>query len=322
MSSSESPAFLVTLPTGKQGGSVARELLSAGYRVHALVRDASKPEAKALEALGAILFVGDLTNVDVINKAAVGVKGIFINPFPDFTDPSGEAKAVQRFVDAARATGTVDTLVLSTSLMVANHKKYLAEEPDYKSYPVSAYYASKDAAEDALRASGAKYWTILRPPWLFHNYTAPASLYHWPQLHTERILTTAMSPDLPIVHWDGEDIGRWAKAIFLDPAKFTGKEIKLGAETYTLPQIVRGLEEFADVKITTNFLEPSEIAKDTSDPMAQMRALTANFINAHPLDLTPAEYEIVRSYGIPITKFPEWLEKNKKAIFETLKVPL
>ncbi|KZV86492.1 NAD(P)-binding protein, partial [Exidia glandulosa HHB12029] len=93
-----SPAtFLVTGATGNQGGSTVRELLKAGYRVHALVRDSSKPQAKELESLGAVLFVGDYKSADVIKQAAVGVKGIFINPYPDITDYLGEAKQTQLF---------------------------------------------------------------------------------------------------------------------------------------------------------------------------------------------------------------------------------
>ena len=70
--------YLVTAATGKQGGATVRELLVAGAKVHVLVRDASKPEAKALEALGAVLFVGDFANEEAITKATAGVKGIFV----------------------------------------------------------------------------------------------------------------------------------------------------------------------------------------------------------------------------------------------------
>jgi len=73
-----SAIFLVTGATGQQGGATARELLKAGVRVHALVRDTSKPAAKELEVLGVVLFQGDYDNVEAINKATVGVKGIFV----------------------------------------------------------------------------------------------------------------------------------------------------------------------------------------------------------------------------------------------------
>jgi len=73
-----SATFLVTGATGEQGGATARELLKAGARVHALVRDTSKPAAKELEALGVVLFPGDFADTSAIEKATAGVKGIFV----------------------------------------------------------------------------------------------------------------------------------------------------------------------------------------------------------------------------------------------------
>lgn len=73
------PAFLVSGATGHQGGAVARELLKAGAKVHALVRDPTKLASRELEALGATVFVGDFSDVEVITKAAAGVKGIFVS---------------------------------------------------------------------------------------------------------------------------------------------------------------------------------------------------------------------------------------------------
>jgi uncharacterized protein YbjT (DUF2867 family) len=70
--------FLVTGATGRQGGATVRELLKVGAKVHAFVRDSSKPEAQALESLGATLFVGDYANTEAIAAAAKGVKGIFV----------------------------------------------------------------------------------------------------------------------------------------------------------------------------------------------------------------------------------------------------
>ena len=73
------PAFLVSGATGHQGGAVARELLKARAKVHALVRDPTKPASRELEALGATLFIGDFGDVEAITKAAAGVKGIFVS---------------------------------------------------------------------------------------------------------------------------------------------------------------------------------------------------------------------------------------------------
>ena len=67
--------YLVTGATGFIGGRLARRLLAAGHRVHALARH---PEAAApLEAGGARVFRGDLTRPETLRPAMDGVDGVF-----------------------------------------------------------------------------------------------------------------------------------------------------------------------------------------------------------------------------------------------------
>ncbi|EJD37883.1 NAD dependent epimerase/dehydratase [Auricularia subglabra TFB-10046 SS5] len=316
-SNAPSAAYLVTGATGAQGGAVARELLKAGQRVHALVRDPSKRTAKELEALGAVLFVGDFDSVDVIHRAAVGVKGIFLNPYPVLGDTSGEARQTQNFVDAARAAGTVESLVLTTAFNTAEHPKWVAEYPDYA---LRDYYTSKTAAEDAVRGSGVKYWTILRPPWLFQNYLWPQSDFHFPALRTERRFVSGVRRDIRFAQLDGADVGSWAAAAFLDPPRFAGKELRLTAASLSFEDIVDEFEEFAGVKIERSFVEPADLLLGSDDPLGPARVAAAEWQNKGQIDISADEFEELKSYGIHLTSFREFLEKNRAAALATLKV--
>jgi uncharacterized protein YbjT (DUF2867 family) len=80
-----------------------------GSTVHALVRDPASPAALALKNSGAILFTCSFDSVPAIRAATVGVSGVFLNPFPG---PLQNQEA-QNFIDAALASKTVKTLVLS-----------------------------------------------------------------------------------------------------------------------------------------------------------------------------------------------------------------
>ncbi|KZV87302.1 NAD(P)-binding protein [Exidia glandulosa HHB12029] len=317
--SSSSAAYLVSGATGHQGGSVVRDLLKAGYRVHALVRDPTKPAAKELESLGAILFVGDYSNAEAINKATVGVKGVFINPVPDFTNPKGEAEQTQRFVDAAVAAGTVEHLVVSTVFRVDYYIKWLTAHPDH---PFVAFYGSKRAVEDVVRTSGVKHWTVLRPPWLMHNYLFPQSNFHYPKLHTERLFSTALTRDAGIAHLDAEDIGRWTAAAFAHPETFAGKEIDLAAENVTPEEAVSAISKVAGVEIATSFFEPADVLKDAAegDFMAPFRAAAAQIQNEAGGAISSEDLVALKGYGIPFTTFAEFLEKNKSAVLATLKI--
>ncbi|PNP79431.1 hypothetical protein FNYG_07266 [Fusarium nygamai] len=66
---SQTIAF-VTGATGTQGGATARELLSAGVKVHALVRDPSSKSAIEIQRLGAQLFPGNFNDISSL-KAAI-----------------------------------------------------------------------------------------------------------------------------------------------------------------------------------------------------------------------------------------------------------
>jgi nucleoside-diphosphate-sugar epimerase len=67
--------YLVTGATGFIGGSLARQLLSRGHEVGALVRDPSR--ASALKELGAELYTGDITDKKSLEAPMRGIDGVF-----------------------------------------------------------------------------------------------------------------------------------------------------------------------------------------------------------------------------------------------------
>jgi uncharacterized protein YbjT (DUF2867 family) len=69
--------ILVSGATGKQGGAVARELLSHGYKVRAMTRKPADPAARELAGLGADIVKADLDQPETLDDALAGVWGVF-----------------------------------------------------------------------------------------------------------------------------------------------------------------------------------------------------------------------------------------------------
>src|SRR5580658_1919095 len=92
--------FVVAGANGHVGSVVARELLAAGHKVRAIVRDVGK--AKALQ--GAELVAAELTDVGSITRAMRGADGAFL-----LLPPAPAAPDVRAFQD--RMTQALTTAV-------------------------------------------------------------------------------------------------------------------------------------------------------------------------------------------------------------------
>ncbi|KAH7100736.1 NAD dependent epimerase/dehydratase [Auriculariales sp. MPI-PUGE-AT-0066] len=310
--------FLVTGATGRQGGSVVRELLAAGAKVQVLVRDETKQEAKDLAALGAILFVGDYSDNNAIARAVVGVEGIFLNPMPNFDDFDSERAQVQRFIDAVHSASppTVKTIVISTVSFTAHHAAWLAEDPDY---PMRDFNAGKLAAEDVVRASGVPNTVVLRPPWLTSNYVAPMCHYHFPSAGAGPgpdgviEMRTPIRRDMLIAHLDPRDIGRIASAAFLHPQRFAGKTIAPGWRNITIVDVAREIEQVTGKAVKVVPQDPEEL-KRSKGPNSFMGGAW-EWLNVHGYELTQAELDEVGELGIELRSLRTFLEDNKDIVF-------
>ncbi|KAJ7587327.1 NAD dependent epimerase/dehydratase [Mycena floridula] len=301
--------FLITGATGRQGGSAARILLSKDYKVHALVRDDSSAPAISLKSLGAALFKGELSDATAVTAAMKGVTGVFLNTFPNFTNPNGEAEEAQTCIEAARAAGTVTTIVVSTVF-----KANCATEIDPAEFPfLSGYYMSKFGAENVVRESGFAY-TILRPSWLMHNYIAIGPMYHFPDYIEKHILTVSYPEDYRLEHLDAADVGKFAAAAFLEPEKFSGKEIDLGYETLTFAEIAQHLSAVTGVEITVKYRTKEE-TEALKEKMPTLESQLWSLKSKKTID-----QKALAEYGIKFTTFNEFLEREKSAVKETIGV--
>ena len=142
--------FLISGSTGSLGRQIVQELLTRGHPVRALVRDPSQREA--LEAAGAEVVIGNLTDPASLDRACQGVEVVISSASAtrreDDTVENVDMRGTQNLVDAAHRAGARRFVFVSTS----------GASPES---PVPAFRA-KAAAEAHIKASGLEY-VILQP---------------------------------------------------------------------------------------------------------------------------------------------------------------
>ena len=306
------PSYLITLATGRQGASTAAELLKHNKVVHALVRDKASRRAKALEDIGCVLFEGNLDDKPTIQSAMKGVTGIFLNLRPAQSDRKAEVQQTRNILELATSEKTVTSIVVSTALKASKHEEYLSRDPNYA---MAGFYASKIAVEDAVRSSGIKYKTYLRPGWLMHNYLEPLCQYQFPAYQTDHLLEVTYPPGTTTAHFDAADVGKFAAAAFLDPERFDGHEIELGDEQLTIEESARTIEKATGIKIGTKYLIADEDLE---------RAKTFYVYGMWQWGVKEGHFKTNRGdldkYRIPLTTLDEFCQREVGSLKKALKV--
>jgi nucleoside-diphosphate-sugar epimerase len=154
--------YLVTGATGLLGRELVRQLLGAGGEVVALVRDPDR--ARALEAAGALLRQGDVTDAPSVRAAMGGADGVFHlaawyevgvrNPRADEINVGG-TRTVLELVDELRIPRVVHTSTLA--VFSDTHGRLVDESyrhggPHLSAYDRTKWRAHYEVAEPMARA--------------------------------------------------------------------------------------------------------------------------------------------------------------------------
>lgn len=206
------PTILVTGATGKTGGAVARQLLSDGWPVRALVH-AEDARSDALRLSGAEVVVADMFDAEQLQVALQGVqRAYYVTLFKP-----GLARAAQAFSDAARQARLETVVQLSQWLSHPTHLSIQTRE----TWQVDQVFA----------ALGGMDHIIVNPGMFADNFLRVidfASLLHfYPVL-------TGTSSSAPVAN---EDIARVVVALLEKPEGHGGKRYRP-----TGPRLLSGRE--------------------------------------------------------------------------------
>ena len=210
--------ILVSGITGRQGGAVARELLSRGYRVRGLTRNPESERAQQLARLGVEMVKGDFNDINSLNQATQGVYGVF--SVQNFWEHGKQAEITQgnNFADAAKQAGV-------------SHFVYSSVASADKNTGIP-HFDSKYEIEKYIQSIQLPY-TIIRPVSFMENW-------EYSRADIENgVIYGPLPAETLHQHIAVKDIGRFAAEAFDNPVEWLGRSIDIAGDEYTQREIAR-----------------------------------------------------------------------------------
>ena len=209
---------MVTGATGRQGGALARRLVSDGWRVRGLTRDAGSKKAVALGDAGIEVVRGDMADPDSLAAAFAGAHGVYSVQNPMISGHEMEIAQGKNVVDAALAAG-------------AQHIVYGSAGPGHERTGIEQWDAKLDIEEHARRR-GAPV-TSLRPMAFLELMTDKA---FYPNVSVWHVMPKLVGWDRPIPWVGVDDLAVVAAAVFARPDEFVGRDLPIASDRRTLEE--------------------------------------------------------------------------------------
>ncbi|QWK81582.1 NmrA/HSCARG family protein [Ochrobactrum sp. BTU1] len=281
MTNSKHP-ILVFGATGRQGGSVAKALLKAGWSVRALVQDSSKVASVQLRNAGIELVQGSFEEANVIRSAMKGAYGVF-SVLPANLAAEDEIRHGISIADIAAETG-INHFVYSSGASVGNE---LTGVPRFD---------AKSRIEAHVRQLDMTI-TIIRPTIFMEMLVRPGFGLD------EGRLVSLIRPHHSIQLISVEDIGRFVAAMFSNKSRFGGATLKIASDRLTGHELEGALSEAAGRPITYDRL-PEDVLAANADLAHMAKSLESGPL-AELIDL-----ELMREINPELVKFVPWLAGN------------
>lgn len=273
--------ILVTGATGNQGGAIARQLLSRGYRVRAVTRNPESDKAKSLTGLGAQVVQGDYDDPQSLERALEGVWGAYSVQNTWEAGVVKEEEQGKLFAEIARQKNIA-------------HFVYSSVGSAHRNTGIP-HFENKWRIEQKIRELAFPSYTILRPAFFMENFLSP---WFKPAL-LEGKLSLALNPDTVLQMIAVEDIGKFGALAFENHEKMSGLELDISGDQRTMPETADIISRAMDKKIVFD-RRPIEETRSWSEDFAIMLEWFDQV--GYCADIEGLE----TNYGFKLIKFPEW----------------
>lgn len=242
---------LVTGATGKQGGAVARALLTrGGHQILAMTRDVESEAAQRLARAGARLVEASFRSRDSLIAAMDGVDAVFAMTTFLEEGVDSEMEQGKALIEAAR-TSAVPYLVY-TSIASADQKTGIP------------HFDSKYEVEKYLQTSGLAY-AVVAPVYFMENVFLPQAL----EGLRHGVYAAPLPGDRQLQQIAVTDIGNFTAMVIEQRDRFAGQRIDLGSDELDGNEQATILSEVLGREVRFQQV-PLEAVRQQSEEMAVM----------------------------------------------------
>jgi uncharacterized protein YbjT (DUF2867 family) len=273
--------ILVTGATGSQGGTTARELLAAGYKVRTMTRKPDSPKARELAKLGAEVVAGDLDDAASLERAAAGMWGVFALQNTWEAGVPKEEEQGLRLAEIARKTNV-------------QHLVYASVASAHRETGIP-HFDNKSRIEDRVRALGFPSYVIVRPVFFMENFLGPWFL---PSIQAGK-LPMGIQPDTMLQMIAVKDIGKYHKWAFDKHEELNRREIDIAGDEMTMPEAAKVISQATSHEVQFVPVPIEEVRKGSADYAIMLEWFDEVGYNA---DIT----KMAQESGIRPTRFAEW----------------
>jgi len=256
------PTITIVGATGRQGGAVARALLTTGrYKIRALTRNPECECAKKLKEKGAEIVKCDITDKNLLLQAFKGSYGVFsVTSFYDEKcgGMDNEIKCGKLMADAAKEAGV--THYIWSGLEDA-------EKISKGEYKLPAF-TGKSKVTEYVRSKKFPITTIVELGFYMQNLQEK---HFKPVMKEDTAIFTfpvAETTTFPLLNV--EDLGPVTLAIFDGKEKYNNKRIPVVGCNLSIKDFVAQYGKVCGKKVKINTIDPQEYRKQNGEMLTEM----------------------------------------------------
>lgn len=219
---------------------------------------------------------------------------------PSWADDS-EIREARSLLEAAK-TADVQHIAVSTQLGISHPNV----EQIFAHPVIAPAVTGKIAVEKLTRESSIPTWTALRPGRFNTNVSLPVVDVMYPGL-SEGKFVNSYQPDWLFPTVDPDDIGAFTAHVFNNPSKYTGRHVNIVSEEVTAAEIFSEIERASGKKLDIHYRTKEEHERDSGSPFVIGQTLMKDLEGI-------ADMNEIRSHGVPLTTFRQFLENNKDTV--------